>query len=268
MTNKEQLWKSVKRVGEVGLLTLAIQGMSSPAEAQGPIQAPSCPRIPITEGMTVTKAAEIFGTTNDKIISWNTETIGRHPLNWMFMKDKTFNVCLPIGGPNVLVIPAVTPMTVIENKNVVPPGSSPEYPVRLADGAYLTFAPNQELWVALGPDQFDEQRNKIGLQLETINGRPDSMQGLVFAPDRVPAVTAWFKTQGDMPAPTAQLLAKRSNNDEDWNKIGADFGNLWFRDQVTGKYQPWLLRLKNIGREGAGPVGPVTFRFGVKSFYQ
>lgn len=251
----------------VEILTVAatLAAMATPAEAQGP----SCAGVRIPQGWTATKAAEIFDTTKGNIVKWNPETVAKDPRHWLYEGD-TLWICQAIGSGFPYVIrPGATPIPdASKDKNVASPGSSPEYPTRLMDGVYKTFAPNEELWVALGPDQFDEQHNRIGLQVEIINGRPDSMQGLVFAPDRVPAVVSWFKTQGDMPAPTAQLLTKRSNNGEDWNKIGADFGNLWFRDPVTGKYQPWLLRLKNAGREGAGPVAPVTFRLGIKPFYQ
>lgn len=257
MTTRQFIERGLK----VGLATLAIHGIAAPPariEASGP-----CPKDTIVytvqPGDRLLDIGRAFRADAKDIAKRN--GVGDWNKIW---PNQEFEICTegPIGGPNVLVIPGVTPRPVIENKNAVQAGSSPEYPIRLVDGLYFTFAPNQELWVALDPDQFDGQHNRIGLQVETVGGRSDSMQGLVFAPDRVPAVVSWFKTQGDMPAPTAQLLAKRSNNDEDWNKIGADFGNLWFPNQN------WLLRLKNTGREGAGPVEPVTFRLGIKPFYQ
>ncbi|MBI3559182.1 LysM peptidoglycan-binding domain-containing protein [Candidatus Gottesmanbacteria bacterium] len=252
----------IERGLSAALIGAAVYGIATPASAQ------NCKDYyyTVVKDDNVSKIGERYGLTVSDILAKNYLA---NP-NLIHVGNRLV-LCLKgdVGGPSNVLTPVEQPTPVpTPDANTAKPGSSPEYPVRLVDGLYFTFAPNQELWVALGPDQFDEQHNKIGLQLETINGRPDSMQGLAFAPDRVPAVTSWFKTQGDMPAPTAQLLAKRSNNDEDWNKIGADFGNLWFRDPITGKYQPWLLRLKNAGREGAGPVEPVTFRLGIKPFYQ
>jgi hypothetical protein len=221
--------------------------------------ASNCINYLINPGDTLLEIARRFNTTVKGLLADNPYVTDADRI----YTGKRLTVCPPggVGGFYPADASRLAPPSPDAASAAPKPGSGPENLASLENNTYHTFAPGESLWVKLGPGQLDEQHNRLGPRVEVIAGRPDEVRGYIYAPDRIPAVTAWFKTQGDRPGPTA-AFAKISNNPGEERYLGAETGNLWFRDSTKGEYLPWLLHLQNAGNQ------PITLRYWVTSYFQ